>query len=100
MIGNPTKREFAGMVREKLIINCPVTVHDINNANRIFGPDLANLRGKTTRTKLERVRVEIVQISWDFVQLHKYVMLVVDIMFVNGLPFLIDLFQRIKFSKI
>ncbi len=36
MIGNPTKREFAGMVHEKLITNCPVTVHNINNANRTF----------------------------------------------------------------
>jgi hypothetical protein len=89
MIGNPTKREFSGMVCEKLINNCPVTVHDIKNATRIFGPDLANLGGKTTRTKPERVRVKIVQIPWDFVQLHKYVTLVADVMFVNGLPFLV-----------
>jgi hypothetical protein len=64
-------------------------VRDVDNANRIFGPDLANLRGKTTRTKPERVRVEYVQIRWDFVQLHKYVTLVADVMFVNGLPFLV-----------
>jgi hypothetical protein len=90
MIGNPTKREFAGMVHENLITNCPVTVHDINNANSIFGPDLTNLIGKTTRTKPECVRVEIVQIPQDFVQLHKYVTLVADVMFVNGLPFLVN----------
>ena len=64
-------------------------MHDINNANPIFGPDLANLRGKMTRTKPERVRVKIVQIPQDFVQLHKYVTLVADVMFVNGLPFLV-----------
>jgi hypothetical protein len=89
MISNPTEREFAGMVHEKLVTNCPVTVHDANNTNCIFGPDLANLRGKTTRTKLECMRVEIVQIPWDFVQLHKYVLLVADVMFVNGLLFLV-----------
>jgi hypothetical protein len=88
-IGNPTKREFARMVHEKLIANCPVTVHDINNTYCIFSPDLANLRGKMTRTKPEHVRAEIVQIPWDFVQLHKYVTLVTEIMFVNGLPFLV-----------
>ncbi len=82
MIGNPTKREFTRMVREKLITNCPVTVHNVNNASCILGPDLANLRGKTTKTKMERVRVKIVQIPQDFVQLHKYVMLVADLMFV------------------
>ena len=77
------------MVREKLITNCPVTVQDVENANRIFGPDLANLRGKTIRTKPEHVRIEYVQIPRDFVELHKYVTLVADVMFVNGLPFLV-----------
>jgi hypothetical protein len=56
MIGNPTERKFAGMVHEKLIADCPVTMRDIKNAHCIFGPDLANLRGKTTRTKPEHVR--------------------------------------------
>ena len=89
MIGNPTDTEFKGMVREKLITNCPVTVQDVENANRIFGPDLANLRGKTIRTKPEHVRIEYVQIPRDFVELHNYVTLVADVMFVNGLPFLV-----------
>ncbi len=89
MIVNPTEKEFAGLVRERLLTNCPVTVRNVDNANRIFGPDLANLRGKTTRTKPERVRVEYVQIPRDFVQLHKYVTLVAEVMFVNGLPFLV-----------
>ena len=55
MIANPTEREFAGIMREKLLNNCPVTVQDVDNANQIIGPDLANLRGKMTRTKPERV---------------------------------------------
>ena len=29
MIANPTEREFAGMVPEQLLANCPVTVQDI-----------------------------------------------------------------------
>jgi hypothetical protein len=62
MIANPTEREFAGMVCEQLLTNCPVTVCDVDKANQIFGPDVANLRGKTIRTKLDRVRVEYVQI--------------------------------------
>ncbi len=32
MIGIPTDREFVGMVREKLIANCPINVKDIQNA--------------------------------------------------------------------
>jgi hypothetical protein len=51
-----------------------------------------------TRIKPECVRVKIVQIPWYFVQLHKYVMLVADIMFVNGLPFLVT--SSIGFSLV
>jgi hypothetical protein len=90
MIGNPTERELEGMVREKLIANCPVTVQDVHNANRIFGPDLANLRGKTTRKKPEYVRVDYVENPRDIIDMHKYVTLVADVMFVNGLPFLVS----------
>jgi hypothetical protein len=89
MIANPTEREFAGMVREKLLTNCPITVRNVENANQIFGPDLANLRGKITRAKLDHIRVEYARIPKDFIQLHKYVTIVADVMFVNGLPFLV-----------
>ncbi len=77
------------MVREKLLTNCPITVRNVENANQIFGPNLANLRGKTTRAKLDHVRVEYARIPKDFIHLHKYVTLVADVMFVNGLPFLV-----------
>jgi hypothetical protein len=47
MIRNPSKRDFKNIVRGNLINNCPVTSDDVTNAHAIFGPDLANLRGKT-----------------------------------------------------
>jgi hypothetical protein len=100
MIANPTEREFAGMVCEQLLTNCPVTVRDVDNDNRIFGPDIANLREKMTRTKPARVRVEYVQIPWDFVQLHKYVTFVADVMFVNGLPFLVTSSRGLSLVRI
>ncbi len=75
MIANPTEMEFAGMVREQLLTNYPVTISDVDNANQIFGPDVANHRGKMTRTKLDCVRVKYVQIPRDLVQLHKYLTL-------------------------
>jgi hypothetical protein len=77
------------MVREKLIANCPVTVRNIQNAHQIFGPNLANLRGKTTRTKPEHVRANYVKIPQDFMDLYKYMTIVADVMFINGLPFLV-----------
>jgi hypothetical protein len=101
MIANPTEREFAGMVREQLLTNCSVAIRDVDHSNQIFGPDLANLRGKATRTKPECVQVEYVQIPWDlFVQLHKYVMLVADVMFMNGLQFFVTSLQGLSFVTV
>ena len=40
------------------------------------------------------------QIPWDFVQLHKYVTLVADVMFVNGLPFLVTSLQGLSLVTI
>jgi hypothetical protein len=66
MIANPTEREFSAMVCEKLLANCPVTVQDVNNAHHIYGRDLTNIWGKTTRRKSEYVQVDYVQIPRDF----------------------------------
>jgi len=83
------------MVREQLLTNCPVTMRNVDNAGRVFGP-LTNL----SRTKPECVRVKYVQIPWDFVQLLKYVTLVADVMFVNGLPFLVTSLRGLSFVTI
>ena len=54
MIGNPSEKDFKGMVSGNMIRNCPVTTTDINNARAIFGPDLASIRGKTVRRNLHQ----------------------------------------------
>jgi hypothetical protein len=47
MIGNPSEKDYKGMVSGNLITNCPITTTDISNACAMFGPDLASIRGKT-----------------------------------------------------
>ncbi len=42
MLGT-TMGEHERMVHEKLIANFPITVHNIRNANQIYGPNLTNL---------------------------------------------------------
>jgi hypothetical protein len=63
---------------------------NIDNANQNFGADLANLRGKTTRTKPDHVQVKCIIIPRVCVQLHKYISLKAYVMFVNGLPFMVN----------
>ncbi len=62
MIVSPSEQDFQGLVHLNLLKDCPVTNADITNACAIFGPDLANIRGKTVRRKPERVRTDYVDI--------------------------------------
>jgi hypothetical protein len=49
LVGYPSPRGFKNMVRSNMIKNCSVTSTDINNAHKLFGDDVATLRGNTVR---------------------------------------------------
>ena len=100
MIGAPTEREYQGLVRLNLIKDCPITNSDIIHANKIFGPDLANIRGKTVRRKPDRVRTDYVDIPRVILDVHRYVTLVADVMFVNKVPFLVSCSRNLNLITI
>ena len=89
MMGSPSQADYEGMVRDKIIDHCPVTVTDIKNAHNIFGAELAGIRGKTVRKRPERVEPEIIAVPRNIVDSYKYCTMAADIMFVNGIPILI-----------
>jgi len=91
MIGHPTDCNFLGMVRANYILNCPVTQSAVKNANQIFGPDLAGVRGRTVRRPPEAVRTDFVHIPQVILERHRLVVLTADVIFVNGIPFLVSL---------
>jgi hypothetical protein len=90
MLGHPTDRDFLGMVRGNMISNCPVTVNTVKNSHQIFGPDLAGIRGRTVRRPPESVTTDYVQIPRAILEQHQLVTLAMDVMFVNGVPFLVS----------
>jgi hypothetical protein len=100
MIGAPTEREFQGLVRLNLLKDCPVTHTDIVNAHKIFGPDLANIRGKMIRRQPEHVNTEIVDIPKHILDCQANVTLTADIMFVNKVPFLVSSSRNINLTTI
>ena len=83
-----------------VIKNCPVTTWDIANATAIFGPNQAAMRGKTVRQKPDKVETEFIPIPRDFYELHKFVTLTADVMFVNGVAFLTTLSRKIRLFTI
>jgi hypothetical protein len=98
MVSYPLPRDFKNMVRSNMIKNCSVTSNDINNAHKMFGDDIATLRGKTARNTPEAVVADYVEIPKEILDMNKAVTIAADVMFVNGLPFVVTISRKIKFT--
>ncbi len=100
MIGHPTDQDFLGMVCANMILNCPIKDTAVINANRIFGPDLAGVRGRTVRETPALVTTNYVQIPQKILKQHRLVVLAVDFMFVNNVPFLVSVARGLNFITV
>ncbi len=79
------------MVRLNQLKHCPFTQEDIKNALTIFGPDLANTRSKTVQRCPDHVDTDYIKLPAEIISHNKVITLVVDVMFVNSVPFLVSM---------
>ena len=63
----------------------------MQNANHIFSPDLAGVRGQTVRRPPESVTTNYVHIPRVLLERHQRATLAVNVMFVNRVPFLVSM---------
>ena len=77
------------MLRAKQIQNFPITSKDITNAKVFLVPHILGLRGKEVRRTPKWVGIYRVAIPRDLQLLHRSVTLVSDLLFLNGIPFLL-----------
>jgi hypothetical protein len=96
----PIERAFLSMVHLNQLKDCPVTHDDIKIAHAIFGPNLANIRGKSVRWSPARVETDYLEIPWDLLSFHKNVTPVRDVIFVNSLPILVLVLCQINLITI
>ena len=100
IIGRPSYRTFLKIVKNNLLPNCPVTREDIIAAEKIFGPDVGSLKGKTVRRSTDHVDTRSVDIPADLMSQYREVTLAGDIMFVNKIPFFTTISRSIKFGTV
>ncbi len=62
MTGVPSECAFLSMVHLNQLKDCLIMHDDIKIAHTLFGPDLANIRGKTVRQSPKRVKTNYVEI--------------------------------------
>jgi hypothetical protein len=97
MVGNPSEKDYKGIISNNLIANCPISSKDVSNARTIFAPDLASIRGKTVRQAPEPVVTDYVAVPQTLIEANKVIMLVADVFFVEGTAFLLMVTRRMKF---
>ena len=69
----PSWNDFKWVIRSNQIKDCPVTVEDIDVALKIWGKNIAALKGKTVRIKPIPVITDFVKVPKELMKLHKEV---------------------------
>ena len=96
-MGAPTVKNFKGLIRMNIIKNCPVTVKDSKIAEKIFGPDISTLKGKSVSNKPKQVTRDIVDIPKELVMKHSSLDMCIDTMFINKCVFLTSIDKMSSF---
>ena len=99
-VGAPTTSNLKSMLRQNIIMNCPVTTKDVDNAEKIFGKDVSSLKGKSTRPRPTTVIDNYVDIPREIMENNANLELCMDIMFINEIPFLTTIDRQIKFRSL
>jgi hypothetical protein len=97
-IGHPNTRHFIKIVESNELPDCPVTREDILAAEHIFGKDGGSLKAKTVRKASLPIRAMVMQIPPSIMERYRTVVLMVDVMFVNKLPFFVTISCDVRFA--
>ena len=100
LLGFPSESDFDNMVRLNMIVNCPVTFSDVKNVKLIFGPDITSLKGKSVRRKPASAVTDYVEIPRETLESCKELEVSMEVMFINKIPFLVNISRRLKFTTI
>jgi hypothetical protein len=96
----PGVRAYTKIADSQLIANCLIGCADIAAAEWIFGPNLGALKGKTTKQTSVPVTGRINGVPPSILERYQNVIIAVDIMFVNKIPFLITTSRGLHFGTV
>jgi len=84
-MGTPSIKDLLAALRMNLIKNNPVTLEHVKLAEKIFGPDIGTLKGKSTRRKPLPVVEDYIEIPKELSEAQRDVVLAMDGITVNSL---------------
>jgi hypothetical protein len=100
-LGRSSEQEFMDILTKNLIINCPVTPDDAKRALKIYGPDVATIKGKTVKTQNTGIpNYPAARIPAPIITQDNNVRLFINIFGVNGSPYFHTISEWIKFRTV
>ena len=100
ILGNVSATKLEFLVRNKTFDDLTFNFSELQNSKEMFSPSRVEVRVKTVRMAPNRVETEYIMIPKGFILLHKKVVLVADVMFVNNVAFLVTMPRKIKFLTV
>ena len=97
MVGVVSETYYIQLVRSHMLKHNTVTLSAISNAPKLFGPNLASVRGKAVQVKLDPVVEHYVAILQVFVLANKHLTFAADVFFIDGILRLLYLLRQFKF---
>ena len=99
-VGYPSDKDLKSILKLGLLHNCPVSPNDLDNAVSIYGLSIPSMKGNTTQKTPDPVRTSMIPVPPELKLIHKDVVLGIDIMFVNRIPFLVLTAETIGFNTV
>lgn len=84
-LGRPSEAQFHHALKYNQFINCPITPDDAKRALAIYRPDVATLKGKTTKNKgAHTPSFQRITIPASILEHHENITLGIDFMYINA----------------
>ena len=101
MVQYPSMADFKSMVRYHMLKNCPVTIEDVEAMEKVYGPSVAALKGKTVRKKSPKVKQpDYVSPPPEVLKIRDKTMLEADVIYVSQLTFWFTLSRKLEFLTV
>jgi hypothetical protein len=97
-LGYPSINDMKAIIQMNAIKNNPVTTEDVDIAEKIFGPDVATLKGKMTRCAPIPVIEDRIEIPRELITAQYSVTLCLDGMKVNDISFLTTISKNLMYQ--
>ena len=98
--GAPQLSRLKSMLRTGQVHNTPVTPADIDLAEKIFGPDIPTLKGRTVRKTPPTVKDDVAHIPPELMKQRDDLTLAMDVMYIQGHPVLTAIDNVFKYRMV